>query len=319
MLGLIPAHAGRTYRVKSENSAGGAHPRSRGENPGPKQPRPLPTGSSPLTRGKLPLRIHSRRGRRLIPAHAGKTRSPVMARRARRAHPRSRGENVPVHTPARGIHGSSPLTRGKPARAPAWRLPGRLIPAHAGKTDLEANPNYPPKAHPRSRGENVLGDEAVTFANGSSPLTRGKLDTALRAMLAEGLIPAHAGKTRGTAALRRCLAAHPRSRGENLFCVNMQIGWGGSSPLTRGKPGGLAECGAGVRLIPAHAGKTTASRLSYLTGTAHPRSRGENSHSRGRCIRVGGSSPLTRGKPLLKVAAGRNERLIPAHAGKTRE
>ena len=30
-----------------------------------------------------------------------------------------------------------------------------------------------------------------------------------------------------------------------------------------------------------------------------------------------GSSPLTRGKPVLAVLADRQERLIPAHAGKT--
>ena len=51
--------------------------------------------------------------RRLIPAHAGKTRSATSLRRARTAHPRSRGEN-PDNDPAdMCADGSSPLTRGK--------------------------------------------------------------------------------------------------------------------------------------------------------------------------------------------------------------
>ena len=53
--------------------------------------------------------------------------------------------------------------------------------------------------------------------------------------------------------------------------------------------------------------------------TAHPRSRGENCtrcQEEGRCP---GSSPLTRGKRVILRAAALVTRLIPAHAGKTRE
>ena len=52
VLGLIPAHAGKTRSVASMSTVRPAHPRSRGEN------GPLPAegmeldGSSPLTRGK---------------------------------------------------------------------------------------------------------------------------------------------------------------------------------------------------------------------------------------------------------------------------
>ena len=51
--GLIPAHAGKTYRRWTAVSSPTAHPRSRGENV---RLRPMclwTTGSSPLTRGKL--------------------------------------------------------------------------------------------------------------------------------------------------------------------------------------------------------------------------------------------------------------------------
>ena len=92
--------------------------------------------------------------------------------------------------------------------------------------------------------------------------------------------------------------AHPRSRGENRDGVLKSMSIGGSSPLTRGKQ--------------------TAS-LDMLRDTlAHPRSRGENV-----CVcwyfqLRAGSSPLTRGKHERNHWAIDLTRLIPAHAGKTR-
>ncbi len=93
--GLIPAHAGKTGRWRSRSGVWTAHPRSRGENPTSCPPTITDAGSSPLTRGKRktvlmffamisgssPLtrgkRVCWQRVRpirRLIPAHAGKTR-----------------------------------------------------------------------------------------------------------------------------------------------------------------------------------------------------------------------------------------------------
>ena len=57
--------------------------------------------------------------------------------------------------------------------------------------------------------------------------------------------------------------AHPRSRGENVVSPTAIHVLDGSSPLTRGKlPLELVAPGA-VRLIPAHAGKTTFSSASH--------------------------------------------------------
>ena len=50
-------------------------------------------------------------------------------------------------------------------------------------------------AHPRSRGENELSVKISQFSQGSSPLTRGKLESPGLVDHDEGLIPAHAGKT----------------------------------------------------------------------------------------------------------------------------
>ena len=72
-----------------------AHPRSRGENPLSVRATKLMSGSSPLTRGKPSAWRRACRGRGLIPAHAGKTVTAVVAAEVWQAHPRSRGENGP--------------------------------------------------------------------------------------------------------------------------------------------------------------------------------------------------------------------------------
>ena len=50
----------------------------------------------------------------------------------------------------------------------------RLIPAHAGKTNLHYASCTMYRAHPRSRGENAFQNAKKVAARGSSPLTRGK-------------------------------------------------------------------------------------------------------------------------------------------------
>ena len=118
----------------------------------------------------------------------------------------------------------------------------------------------------------------------------------------ERLIPAHAGKTYRFLTSPPTLAAHPRSRGENISSARRGLRSGGSSPLTRGKhrPIGLRRRTA--RLIPAHAGKTPSKQPKTATHPAHPRSRGENSATTAMIAFVGGSSPLTRGKHFLTCA-----------------
>ena len=91
--------------------------------------------------------------------------------------------------------------------------------------------------------------------------------------------------------------AHPRSRGENLALgYNGGVG-SGSSPLTRGKLPEMDVSGNPLGLIPAHAGKTQRSETGSPCLQAHPRSRGENTHTMREMTNELGSSPLTRGKP----------------------
>ena len=196
-------------------------------------------------------------------------------------------------------------------------LGSRLIPAHAGKTRPRRRACRAPAAHPRSRGENARRGGPITSAPGSSPLTRGKLVSRSQANEVFRLIPAHAGKTSDVKLTPLTPSAHPRSRGENSTARVGRRTFGGSSPLTRGKlyllpPGSLPS-----RLIPAHAGKTSAGSSILASQSAHPRSRGENLRNALCIVTKEGSSPLTRGKRQLCVCVRVRKRLIPAHAGKT--
>ena len=254
-------------------------------------------GSSPLTRGKRPAWLHAGPGRGLIPAHAGKTGFGDTSRYGCWAHPRSRGENNTETVIKMVGDGSSPLTRGKPLARCCARFRVGLIPAHAGKTiEFNTSPGSG-GAHPRSRGENLQTWGGKISRKGSSPLTRGKLHLGREASAGHGLIPAHAGKTSSGKFPFRVCGAHPRSRGENHFEYARPETVKGSSPLTRGKLYGGEDRAAGVRLIPAHAGKTWWRPPPSTQCAAHPRSRGENSSSGGPTLMGPGSSPLTRGKP----------------------
>ncbi len=193
---------------------------------------------------------------RLIPAHAGKTPGTCFGTSHCRAHPRSRGENIKAKVAACCASGSSPLTRGKRARSMGPTCPVGLIPAHAGKTSSVLSISTPPRAHPRSRGENIIRSDKAEAAAGSSPLTRGKPHLHNHPFIAARLIPAHAGKTFSLKLRHKQDVAHPRSRGENIIRSDKPEAVAGSSPLTRGKHEGRASPHLPGRLIPAHAGKT---------------------------------------------------------------
>ena len=91
----------------------------------------------------------------------------------------------------------------------------------------------------------------------------------------------------------------------------------GSSPLTRGKHTTRVHGIDDEGLIPAHAGKTITEAYAKELVEAHPRSRGENLLLAVHKVGSEGSSPLTRGKHMLPSWKGPEDRLIPAHAGKT--
>ena len=153
--------------------------------------------------------------------------------------------------------------------------------------------------------------------SGSSPLTRGKRLCVRAQEGFKGLIPAHAGKTRFLCGSASGTGAHPRSRGENHAAPASSGHASGSSPLTRGKLQLGPPGRPGLRLIPAHAGKTGGRSEVLGSHEAHPRSRGENSGAHKATPGRRGSSPLTRGKHGERGLLWDDPGLIPAHAGKT--
>ena len=157
---LIPAHAGKTHTYYDGGHAYEAHPRSRGENTPGGWPSDAHRGSSPLTRGK---------------PHVYTSLSATGL-----AHPRSRGENPSASRAGLLRPGSSPLTRGKRLHAWPGHLSLRLIPAHAGKTQMLRIGPLRKAAHPRSRGENGSAQDGSQPPGGSSPLTRGKRERSPR-------------------------------------------------------------------------------------------------------------------------------------------
>ena len=254
--GLIPARAGKTTAWARGSSAASAHPRACGENPLSSSSFARGSGSSPRVRGKRRPLPHRRRRGRLIPARAGKTSRPRRPPPSRPAHPRACGENSQHEAFMYPRLGSSPRVRGKHRVAGLRHVPGRLIPARAGKTPHIISTRPPPRAHPRACGENNRGSRAPCIVPGSSPRVRGKLEPGPVREGSSGLIPARAGKTRNSPNLGLLGRAHPRACGENQRTLRYPRHQAGSSPRVRGKQ---APCGSGEhppRLIPARAGKT---------------------------------------------------------------
>ena len=272
----------------------------------------------PAHAGKTRRHLNRPRPARLIPAHAGKTHTRHLGSRLAGAHPRSRGENLRFGGLFPPDDGSSPLARGKHGGHEVRRQRRRLIPARAGKTPTARSPCCSPSAHPRSRGENGAALAAGCLYTGSSPLARGKPLQGRAEEGLGGLIPARAGKTDTRESWTCLLRAHPRSRGENSCSLTSKAMLSGSSPLARGKPQARRQPNPRVRLIPARAGKTGQPSQSAASGSAHPRSRGENNPSSNSSRRTTGSSPLARGKQGPRNEDGLARRLIPARAGKTR-
>ena len=133
--------------------------------------------------------------KRIIPAYAGSTSEATSRLPTKPDHPRIRGEH-----PTGDLHvglqiGSSPHTRGAPARHPLAAGDARIIPAYAGST--------------------LGGDVEVADEAGSSPHTRGALLRPFKISQRYGIIPAYAGSTGSPASTRATARDHPRIRGEH--------------------------------------------------------------------------------------------------------
>ena len=171
--------------------------------------------------------------------------------------------------------------------------------------------------HPRSRGEYLLWFGVSGPPRGSSPLSRGIQGRAVGHVPRAGIIPALAGNTCGGISSWPAEPDHPRSRGEYPDGRTFELKFRGSSPLSRGIRGVSEYMMANMGIIPALAGNTGAASRDQAKAWDHPRSRGEYASGKISWGKPNGSSPLSRGIPvmagLLSVWLG----IIPALAGNT--
>ena len=171
--------------------------------------------------------------------------------------------------------------------------------------------------HPRSRGEYATNSLILFETSGSSPLSRGIQIREGCATAPLRIIPALAGNTTMSFSSPNAGRDHPRSRGEYKWVQHVTANQDGSSPLSRGIRFHQPQHMDGHGIIPALAGNTWFPKVWTSGLTDHPRSRGEYFMSDAKPAFMLGSSPLSRGIPLLPEFAEKNDRIIPALAGNT--
>ena len=252
---IIPAYAGSTGTSSPSPPGRPDHPRIRGEHTPTPRSCCGPGGSSPHTRGALGRNRALRRRRRIIPAYAGSTSRKSPERSSRRDHPRIRGEHGDEAGEGAVGPGSSPHTRGAPARIPGGAGLRRIIPAYAGSTLDPDRSGVGDWDHPRIRGEHFPEPSFDVGQAGSSPHTRGAHRVREHHQREARIIPAYAGSTCRRCRLPRRGRDHPRIRGEH-------VGIGQPGALDRG-------------IIPAYAGSTLIDRAREKNVT------GSSPHTRG--------------------------------------
>ncbi len=312
---LIPAGAGNGRPGSRQRRRGPAHPRGRGERPGPREPAQVDHGSSPRARGTAPEAGRGPARRRLIPAGAGNGSGARARTPPATAHPRGRGERARSSRCSPVPDGSSPRARGTVSRASGGSVLPRLIPAGAGNGPSGVEPGLQGAAHPRGRGERSRARRRSPRSTGSSPRARGTARDRRDRDARERLIPAGAGNGSGSSGTTTHRSAHPRGRGERRLYGDIEREADGSSPRARGTgPPGRVRLNR-RRLIPAGAGNGVSSRARLPTLAAHPRGRGERYPLRSGPQNSAGSSPRARGTGIARIAGFGRDRLIPAGAG----
>ena len=194
---------------------------------------------------------------RIIPARAGPTGHTAHGRNGAPDHPRSCGANRTHRLGVAPSDGSSPLVRGQPRMGQLGLGTPRIIPARAGPTSWNLLSSRTTPDHPRSCGANSPATVRVAGGCGSSPLVRGQQPLPYSQSPFARIIPARAGPTSPSNAMRLVGSDHPRSCGANFYRVERLRCPDGSSPLVRGQPLLNRLTQPPLRIIPARAGPTT--------------------------------------------------------------
>ena len=133
LLGITPAHAGKSLPAVLKCPPTRDHPRVCGEKRRVRSWRALLLGSPPRMRGKVVLSSENPLCRGITPAYAGKRRSIGRLSQPTRDHPRVCGEKCSSVRSASHRRGSPPRVRGKVCDLTIIRVHHGITPAYAGK------------------------------------------------------------------------------------------------------------------------------------------------------------------------------------------
>ena len=150
--GIIPAHAGLTFKSDGDADTSRDHPRACGAHLLLAFVSDVLAGSSPRMRGSLFAVYFGDADEGIIPAHAGLTRTRMLGAASARDHPRACGAHLSIKHMKKAGPGSSPRMRGSLlADGGRFGFAG-IIPAHAGLTRARACTTVTAWDHPRACG-----------------------------------------------------------------------------------------------------------------------------------------------------------------------
>ena len=221
--GIIPAHAGLTAVSPSMRSARWDHPRACGAHVRRRSGAFESMGSSPRMRGSRRAARDNLEAIGIIPAHAGLTSSVVNLEAVAMDHPRACGAHTSRKCQCGSSLGSSPRMRGSPLAAIPPCITLGIIPAHAGLTKFGTVYQYERRDHPRACGAHWPKIAHCYELAGSSPRMRGSPPVRALVGSGRGIIPAHAGLTRGCGRPSGRTRDHPRACGAHLLMCNLSL------------------------------------------------------------------------------------------------
>ncbi len=314
----IPAGAGPTPGTAGGQVPEEDYPRRCGADDACVLKTTLDAGPSPQVRGRHVPRFEVDHPHRTIPAGAGPT-PPWRVWICRMAdHPCRCGADGRAGSGAGVPGGPSPQVRGRLPDRAQHLDDSRTIPAGAGPTPRARCAAGRPADHPRRCGADPAVRHQVLRCRGPSPQVRGRREDPLAAGDRPRTIPAGAGPTlcSGSAGWRS--TDHPRRCGADGGVDQRPVDADGPSPQVRGRrPHRTFGPGRG-RTIPAGAGPTSMIRADRHAKKDHPRRCGADVAEFAVGADGDGPSPQVRGRPILRPAAHRRSRTIPAGAGPTR-
>ena len=268
-------------------------------------------------RGKALVQCASSSPPGITPAYAGKSRGQSRNCTNTEDHPRVCGEKAKAFYMKPLEEGSPPRMRGKVPAGLCQIIGFGITPAYAGKSCTELTVKGEVKDHPRVCGEKHTKGQTRPRVAGSPPRMRGKEKSPKKPVMARGITPAYAGKSRAGVCIVGDFGDHPRVCGEkDTNQITLTRGQG-SPPRMRGKVKLRPSPAGGGRITPAYAGKR-----HTTTGTAcrqwdHPRVCGEKDGLNLILLGITGSPPRMRGKGWLMITFTVRNGITPAYAGKS--